>query len=80
MQQVIYQGSHGIGSALRSIRRKTGMTQAQVAARLQLMGFDVTAAYYGRMERNCHSIPINVLVALKGIYQVQYEDFFRDLP
>lgn len=69
-----------IGPNLKALRKKTGLTQAQVAAKLQVAGLDVSRGMYAQMEQGTYSIRISVLAALKAIYKVQsYDDFFRGL-
>ena len=56
------------------------MTQAQVAAKLQVAGLDVSRGMYAQMEQGTYNIRISVLVALKDIYQLKsYDDFFQGL-
>ena len=69
-----------IGPNLKALRKKTGLTQAQVAAKLQVAGLDVSRGMYAQMEQGTYNIRISVLAALKVIYKVQsYDDFFKGL-
>lgn len=79
MAQTLYQ-DYNIGSALRKLRVRSGLSQAKVAAQLQLRGYDVSRSSYAQMECCSHGIPISVLVALKEIFHAEYADFFADLP
>ena len=69
-----------IGQNLKTLRKKVGLTQAQVAAKLQVAGLDVSRGMYAQMEQGTYNIRISVLVALKDIYQLKsYDDFFQGL-
>lgn len=69
-----------IGPNLKALRKKTGLTQAQVAAKLQVAGLDVSRGMYAQMEQGTYSIRISVLAALKAIFKLEsYDDFFRGL-
>ena len=69
-----------IGQNLKALRKKVGVTQAQVAAKLQVAGLDVSRGMYAQMEQGTYNIRISVLVALKDIYQLKsYDDFFQGL-
>ena len=69
-----------IGQNLKTLRKKVGLTQAQVAAKLQVVGLDVSRGMYAQMEQGTYNIRISVLVALKDIYQLKsYDDFFQGL-
>ncbi len=69
-----------IGPNLKALRKKTGLTQAQVAAKLQVAGLDVSRGMYAQMEQGTYSIRISVLAALKAIFKLEsYDEFFRGL-
>lgn len=69
-----------IGPNLKALRKKTGLTQAQVAAKLQVAGLDVSRGMYAQMEQGTYSIRISVLAALKAMFKLEsYDDFFRGL-
>ena len=69
-----------IGPNLKALRKKTGLTQAQVAAKLQVAGLDVSRGMYAQMEQGTYSIRISVLAALKAIFKLEsYDEFFRSL-
>lgn len=69
-----------IGHNLKALRKKSGLTQAQVAAKLQVAGLDVSRGMYAQMEQGKYSIRISVLKTLKEIYKVHsYDAFFEGL-
>ena len=69
-----------IGTNLRRLRKQSGLSQEKVAAKLQLMGFDISREIISQMELGNYSIRVSVLRALKDIYQVDsFDEFFKDL-
>ena len=69
-----------IGTNLRRLRKQSGLSQEKVAAKLQLMGFDISREIISQMELGNYSIRVSVLRALKDIYQVDsFDEFFEDL-
>ena len=62
------------------MRKASGLTQAQVAAQLQVQGLDVSREMYAQMEQGKYSVRISVLKALKAIYKApSYDAFFQGL-
>ena len=55
------------------------MTQDQVVAQLQLMGIEISKSTYAKLETNRMNIKVSELVALKEIFQAEYQDFFVGL-
>lgn len=68
-----------IGHNIQRLRRAAGMTQDQVVAKLQLMGLSISKSTYAKLETNRMNIKVSELVALKEIFQVEFQDFFADL-
>ena len=69
-----------IGTNLQRLRKRSGLSQEKVAAKLQLMGFDISREIISQMELGNYSIRISILRALKDIYQVDsFDEFFKDL-
>ena len=68
-----------IGENLRTLRRRAGLSQEQVAARLQIRGINISREIISQMERGDHNIRISVLLALKDLYQADIADFFMGL-
>ena len=68
-----------IGNNLRDLRKKCGLTQEQIAAKLQVLGCDTTRSVYSRYETGELNIRVSDLIALKKIFGCQYNDFFVDL-
>ena len=69
-----------IGPNLKSLRLQNGLTQEDVAIRLQVMGFSMMSReIISQIERGCHNIPVSVLLALKEIYNATFDEIFADL-
>lgn len=68
-----------IGGNLRKLRNANRLTQEQVAARLQVMGLDVSRSIYSRFESGVLNIKVSELIALKSIFKCNYEAFFEGL-
>lgn len=69
-----------IGTNLRCLRKRSGLSQEKVAAKLQLMGFDISREIISQMELGNYSIRVSILRALKDIYQVDsFDEFFKDI-
>ena len=68
-----------IGPNLRKYRKKVGLSQKTVAARLQVQGLDVHEKIVSEMELGRYSVRISVLLALAEMYRVPVAAFFADL-
>ena len=68
-----------IGENLRTLRRRAGLSQEQVAAQLQIRGINISREIISQMERGDHNIRISVILALKDLYQADIADFFMGL-
>ena len=68
-----------IGPNLRGLRRKNGLSQEKVVAKLQLMGIPISREILSQMELGHYSIRVSVLLGLKEIYGASFDDFFVGL-
>ena len=68
-----------LGENIRKLRKEQGLTQENVVAKLQLLGFDISRSVYSRYEINRLNIRVSELVALKKILNCKYDDFFEGL-
>lgn len=75
MEQRIVQDVN-IGANLKKLRRRASMTQAEVAAKLELRGLYVSREIYAQIEGG-HHIRVSVLLALKEIFHASYEEIFE---
>ncbi len=68
-----------IGHNIQRLRKDVSMTQEQVVAKLQLMGLNISKSTYAKLETNRMNIRISELVALREIFNVEFNDFFSGL-
>ena len=68
-----------IGNNLHNLRIRAGLSQEQVSAQLQLRGLNVSRESISQMELGKYSIRVSVLLALKEIYQAEFNEFFDNL-
>lgn len=69
-----------IGDNLRRLRKKAGLSQEEVAAKLQVMELPASREIISQMELGKYSIRISILLAMKTIYKVEsMDEFFESL-
>ena len=68
-----------IGVNIQKARRKNKLTQDQVIAKLQIMDFNISRSTYAKIETNRINIRVSELVALKIIFNVEFNEFFEGL-
>ncbi len=68
-----------IGQNIRRLRKGANLTQEEVLARLQLTGLEISKSTYAKLETNRMNIKASELVALKIIFNVSFDEFFKDL-
>ncbi len=78
MNQKIKINSH-FGTNLRKLRKEKNLTQEQVVARLQLLGFDMSRSAYAQIECGTYNIRITELIALKEIFSTTFDRFFEGI-
>jgi len=70
----------GIGANLKRLRLSKGYSQSKLVTELHLLGFTyITCDIYKKMEQNRYNIRISELIALQLLFNVSYDDFFKDL-
>ena len=67
-----------IGDNLRALRKKAGLSQEEVAVKLQVLEQSISREIISQMECGKYSIRISVLLAMKEIYKVKSMDDFFD--
>lgn len=67
-----------IGRNIQTIRMNKHMTQQEVVAKLQLTGSIMSRSTLAQIETGRRNIKASDLKALKIIFDVDYEEFFRD--
>lgn len=65
-----------LGNRLRELREKSGLTQEQLAARLQVRGCDITRSAVAKIEVAQRHLYPDEIKLLKTILNVSYEDIF----
>lgn len=68
-----------IGPNLKALRLRNKLSQEEVAARLQVMGFTMSREIISQMELGRHNIRVSVLLALKELYNATFDEIFAGL-
>lgn len=68
-----------IGNNIQRLRNNAELTQDQVAARLNLMGIEISKSTYAKLETNRMNIKVSELIALKQLFEANISDFFEGL-
>lgn len=66
-----------IGTNIRRLRVGAGLTQEQVAAKLQLEGVNLSRDFYAHIESGVYNIRASELAALRRIFKCGYDAFFE---
>ena len=75
--EVMEQGlksSKEIGNSIRKIRKQEGMTQGQLAAKLQVRGCDISRGTLAKIEAGIRHISVEELNAIKAVLKVTYKE------
>ena len=68
-----------VGQNIRSLREKAGLTQEQLAAKLQLCGCDITRSAVAKIEVGQRHLYPDEIILLKCILKTSY-DHILQLP
>lgn len=68
-----------IGKNIKNIRKLNNLTQEQVVTKLQLQGIQISRSIYSQIELGTYNIKISELIALKNLFNVDFNDFFKNL-
>lgn len=66
-----------IGNNIRRIREEKGLTQDQVASRLQVSGCDITRSALAKIEVGQRHLYPDEIILLKTILKTSYEEIFK---
>ena len=66
-----------IGHNVRSIREQKGMTQDALAAKMQLLGCDITRSAIAKIEVGQRHLYPDEIVLLQKIFSVSYDEIFK---
>ncbi len=78
MAQKLKQDIH-IGNNIRQLRIRSGYTQEQVIAKLQLNGISISRSSYSQIECGTYNIKISELIALADLFHTDFNAFFENL-
>lgn len=68
-----------IGSTIRSLRRKSGLSQDDVVRELSLLGLTISRSTYAKLETNRMNIRVSELKALTLTFHCDYNAFFEEV-
>ena len=68
-----------MGTNLRRLRLKSGLSQEKLCAELQRRGCDIGRSTYEKYEAGELNIRASVLIELKKLYSCSYDEFFAGL-
>lgn len=68
-----------IGANLRTLRLKAGLTQEQVAIKMQLFGLNMSRDFYAHIENGTYNIRVSELIAFRAVFDCSYDDFFTGM-
>lgn len=64
------------GARIAALRRERDLTQEELAARLQVLGCDLTRSAVAKIEVGQRRLYADEIKALKEVLRVEYEDMF----
>ena len=68
-----------LGANLKQLRNSKGLTQDDVCAKLSVMGRPMLQSNYAQIESGKRNIFLSALLVLKEIFEVSFDDIFKDL-
>ena len=68
-----------LGTNLKQLRNLKGLTQDDVCAKLSIMGRPMLQSNYAQIESGKRNIFLSDLLVLKEIFEVSFDDIFKDL-
>ena len=68
-----------IGNNIRKLREKAGLTQEQVAAKLQINGCDITRSAVAKIEVGQRHLYPDEIILLRKILSASYEEIYGDI-
>lgn len=66
-----------VGNNIRSIRESRGITQDALAAKLQLLGCDITRSAVAKIEVGQRHLYPDEIILIRKILNTTYEDIFE---
>lgn len=68
-----------VGRRIKSLRIKTGLTQDQLSAKMQILECDVTRSALAKIEVGQRHIYIDEINVLKQIFEISYDELLENL-
>ena len=65
-----------IGKNIRNLRERAGMTQEQLATKLQISGCDITRSAIAKIEVGQRHLYPDEVISIKEILNVEYDEIF----
>lgn len=66
-----------IGTNIRRLRKERKMKAVDIIAQLQIRGVNVTTGIFSKVENGRNNPSVDMIIALKEIYNCDYEEFFK---
>ncbi|MDD7430232.1 MAG: helix-turn-helix transcriptional regulator [Oscillospiraceae bacterium] len=66
-----------VGNNIRDLREKCGMTQDQLASKLQIRGCDITRSAVAKIEVGQRHLYPDEIILIREILSVSYDDIFN---
>lgn len=67
-----------VGNNIRKIREASGMTQEELAAKLQVNGCDITRSAVAKIEVGQRHLYPDEIILIRKIFETTYESIFED--
>ena len=68
-----------ISSNIRRLRSERNMKATEVIAKLQLKNINVTTGIFSKVEHGLNNPTVDMIIALREIFNVDFEEFFRPI-
>lgn len=76
MQQIRTGRDNLIGGNIRRLRIERGLRSMDVICRLQLKGIGISSSTYSKVESGRGNPSVDMILALTGVLQCSYDEFF----
>lgn len=79
MKKILFNGNKNVtGDRLRQYREAAGLSQSQIAAKMQTLGVNIDQQMISRIEKNQRFVTDYELASFCRILNVQLEDMLKD--
>ena len=79
MDRINQRTNHLLGYNIKLLRIEHKLRNKDIIAQLQLRGIDISSSTYAKMESGVNNPSVDLIMALKAIYDCDYSDFFKEL-